>query len=217
MKKRITALALAAAMVMGTTALAVGGARTISVTPMELAVNGQKVSAVASNGAEGEVFASEGVTYAPVRYLCELLGIDVEWDKNDPNTVKLVGDVKAPVQPAGGKDGTYTATAQGFGGDVTVTLTISGGALAAVAVVGDKETSGIGSRAVDLLPQTMMAAGSVEVEAVSGASITSAAVLAAAKEALGQSGVTLAGKTVAVEQHMKPGTYYGEADRKSVV
>ncbi len=211
MKKRITALALAAAMVMGTTALAVGGARTISVTPMELAVNGQKVSAVASNGAEGEVFASEGVTYAPVRYLCELLGIDVEWDKNDPNTVKLVGDVKAPVQPAGGKDGAYTATAQGFGGDVTVTLTISGGALAAVAVVGDKETSGIGSRAVDLLPQTMMAAGSVEVEAVSGASITSAAVLAAAKEALGQSGVTLAGKTVAVEQHMKPGTYYGEA------
>ena len=42
MKKRITALALALVMVLGTTALAAGGAKTISVTPMNMTVNGQQ-------------------------------------------------------------------------------------------------------------------------------------------------------------------------------
>ena len=43
MKKRITALALSAAMVLGMTALAAGAERTISVTPMTLTINGQQV------------------------------------------------------------------------------------------------------------------------------------------------------------------------------
>ena len=44
MKKRLTALALAATMVLGTTALAAGGAKTISVTPMDMTINGQAVT-----------------------------------------------------------------------------------------------------------------------------------------------------------------------------
>lgn len=210
MKRRITALVLAAVMVMGTVAAAAGAERTITVTPMEMTVNGQAVTPTDVKGNAAEAFAYNGTTYAPVRYLCEMLGIDVEWDKNAPNTVKLAGDMTVPAAGTG-KDGTYTAAAQGFGGDVSVTLTIAGGALTAVTIAGDKETNGIGSRAVELLPEAMLAANSVEVDGVSGATFTSKAILEAAKAALAQSGVTLTAKAVAVEQHMKPGTYYGEA------
>lgn len=210
MKRRITALVLAAVMVMGTVAAAAGVEKTITVTPMEMTVNGQAVTPTDAKGNAVEAFAYNGTTYAPVRYLCEMLGIQVDWDKAQPGAIQLSGDMTVPAAGAG-KDGTYTAAAQGFGGQVTVSLTIAGGALTAVTAVGDKETNGIGSRAVELLPEAMLAANSVEVDGVSGATFTSTAILEAAKAALAQSGVTLAAKAVAVEQHMKPGTYYGEA------
>ena len=78
MKKRITALALAVFMVMGTVALAAGTEKTISVTPMGLNVNGYAVTPTKSNGEAAEVFAYDGATYAPLRYLSELLGVEVE-------------------------------------------------------------------------------------------------------------------------------------------
>ena len=108
MKKRITALALAAAMVMGTVALAAGTEKTISVTTMDMTINGQAVTPTKSNGEAAEVFAYDGATYVPLRYLSELLGIQVEWDKDSPNTAKLVD------MPTGLKfnAGTYTGTAR---------------------------------------------------------------------------------------------------------
>ncbi len=78
MKKRITALALAVVMVMGTVALAAGTEKSITVTPMDLNVNGYAVTPTKSNGEAAEVFAYDGATYAPIRYIAELLGIDVE-------------------------------------------------------------------------------------------------------------------------------------------
>jgi len=107
--------------------------------------------------------------------------------------------------------GTYTASAQGFGGEVTVTLTIENGVLTAVDATGDKETSGVGSRAIEIMPETMVAENSVDVDAVSGATHTSDAILEAAVAALAQSGVTLTKVEAAVEQKMTPGTYTGEA------
>ena len=85
----------------------------------------------------------------------------------------------------------YTATAKGFGGDVTVTLEITDGKLTAVTAVGANETSGIGSNAIDKMPDAMVKANSVDVDGVTGATFTSNAILEAAKEALAQSGVTL--------------------------
>lgn len=85
----------------------------------------------------------------------------------------------------------YTATAKGFGGDVTVTLTIEDGKLTNVQAEGPDETAGIGSMAIEQLPGAMVERNSVEVDAVASATVTSTAVLAAAADALGQSGVTL--------------------------
>ena len=103
MKKRITALALAFTMVLGTAALAAGTEKHITVSPMTLNINGQDVTPTKSNGTPAEVFSYDGITYVPLRYLSELLGIQVEWDKTDPGTAKLVN---APTASKGYQDGT---------------------------------------------------------------------------------------------------------------
>jgi len=92
MKKRMTALALAALMVMGTVAAAAGAEKTITVTPMSLSVDGQVGTPTKSDGTPAEVFAYQGATYAPLRYLTELNGNQVIWDKNDPSTAKISTD-----------------------------------------------------------------------------------------------------------------------------
>ena len=110
MKKRITALALAIFMIMGTVAIAAGTQKNITVTPMNMTINGQEVTPTKSNGAPAEVFAYDGATYVPLRYLSELLNIEVEWDKNNPNTAVLVNvpGFTAPPASTGSKAGTYT-------------------------------------------------------------------------------------------------------------
>ena len=95
-KKRVSAMALALVMGLGTVAAAAGAEKVITVTPMGLNINGQTVTPTKSNGEAAEVFAYDGATYVPLRYLSELLGIQVEWDKNDPNTAKLVNVPNAP-------------------------------------------------------------------------------------------------------------------------
>ena len=90
MKKRIAALSMALVMGLGTVALAAGVEKTITVTPMGMTVNGQAVTPLKSDGTAAEVFAYDGVTYVPLRYLSELLGIQVDWNKDAPNTVRLV-------------------------------------------------------------------------------------------------------------------------------
>lgn len=178
MKRRITALALACVMVMGTVAAAAGAERTITVTPMELSVNGQKVAAT-------EAFAHEGVTYAPVRYLCELLGIDVDWDKNDPTTVKLTGVPGAPA--ASLKPGTYKGQAQGFGGPVSAEVTVDQNGIVDVKLTGEGETPAIGGAALEALAASAREKGA-DLDVVTGATYTSNAAKEAVKAALaGQS------------------------------
>ena len=209
MKKRIIALALACAMVLGTTALAAGVERAMTVTPMEMTVNGEKVTPTGSNGAVGEAFAAQGVTYAPVRWLCELLGVEVEWDKNEPGVIRLTGDVELPAGTAGVKDGTYTAQVQGFAGPVTVWVTVRGGAIADVQAQGLQETPGKGSVAIDEMPGRMVAANSTAVDGVAGATVTSDALKAAVEKALADQ-VTGTAPAQGVEISYKAGTYTGK-------
>ena len=101
---------------------------------------------------------------------------------------------------------TYTATEQGFGGEISVSLTIEDGVLQDVQIIGDAETEGVGKRAVETMPAAMVEANSVEVEGISGATISSTAILNAAKAALLESGATLE-KAEVSESKMTPGTY----------
>jgi fumarate reductase flavoprotein subunit len=88
----------------------------------------------------------------------------------------------------GGPSGTADATAQGFGGPVTVTVTLENGKITSVEAEGQGETQGIGSRAIDMLPGLIVTANSAEVDALSGASVTSQAIKTAAREAIAKIG-----------------------------
>ena len=102
--------------------------------------------------------------------------------------------------------GTYKATEAGFGGDVTVEMTFDKGRITDVKIVGDSETDGVGSRAIDALPAAILEAQSAEVDGISGASFTSKAIVLAAQDCIDQArGVTGEAKVT-----MKPGEYVGK-------
>jgi fumarate reductase flavoprotein subunit len=82
--------------------------------------------------------------------------------------------------------GTYTATATGFGGEITVSMSFSESEILEVNVTGDKETEGVGSNAVANLPALIVEAQSADVEAVSGATISSKAIMQAAEVSVRQ-------------------------------
>ena len=84
-------------------------------------------------------------------------------------------------------DGTYEASSTGIGGDVPVTVTVEGGKIASVEVGDNSETEGIGSKAIEQLPDQIVAAnGLTGVDAVSGASVTSKAIFTAVQDCLDQ-------------------------------
>ena len=103
--------------------------------------------------------------------------------------------------------GTYEATAQGYGGSVTVTMTVDADSITDVKAVGENETEGVGSKAIEQLPGAILEAQSCEVDGIAGATFSSDAVLAAAKDCLAQASGTQA-EPASVK--MAPGTYTGQ-------
>ena len=83
----------------------------------------------------------------------------------------------------------YTGTAQGMGGEVSVTLTIENGVITDCVAVGDKETDGIGSVVIAQFPAQVVEGNTINLDAVSGATITSNAFIEAAKAALTAAGL----------------------------
>ena len=76
-----------------------------------------------------------------------------------------------------------TATAQGLEETVTVTLTLEDGVITAVDAQTDKEDLTIGRQALEKLPTAMVEQNTVKVDAISGATSTSNAVISAATSA----------------------------------
>ena len=88
-------------------------------------------------------------------------------------------------------DGEYFAEGKGIGGDVPVTVTVKGGKIASVEVGENSETQGIGSKAIEQLPDAIVEANGTEgVDAVSGATVTSKAIFTAVEDCLEQAGTT---------------------------
>ena len=87
--------------------------------------------------------------------------------------------------------GPYVGKARGHGAwGLTVTIEVAGGKLISVEADGPDETAGMGTRALVMIPEAMLKANSIKVDAVSGSTETSEAVLLAAARALGQAGLT---------------------------
>lgn len=85
------------------------------------------------------------------------------------------------------RPGTYTASADGFGGPVEVTLTVGeAGGVTDVAITGENETPEVGGAAIPMLAERILAAQNAGVDAVSGATFTSTGVLEAATSAFAE-------------------------------
>ena len=82
--------------------------------------------------------------------------------------------------------GTYEGTAEGISSTVKVTMTFSESAVTDVVVDTSGETASYGAAAADELREQLIAAGSAEIDGVSGSTITSNAVMKAAKSCYAQ-------------------------------
>ena len=103
----------------------------------------------------------------------------------------LSGCAKAPASQSGTgsyKAGSYTAEAQGMNGAVKVTVTVDQDKIVSVTVDEHNETPGISDGAIEKLPQMIVDQQSLALDAVSGATFTSKAILKAAEKALTEAG-----------------------------
>lgn len=98
-----------------------------------------------------------------------------------------------------GVSGDFTGTAKGFGGDVSVTLTLTDGAITGCTAEGKDETQGVGSEAIAQMPGKIAESGSIAVDGVSGATATSTAIKEAAAAALTAAGLNPDDYKTAVE------------------
>lgn len=110
------------------------------------------------------------------------------------------GAKSASTSSDAGVSGDFTATAKGFGGDVSVTLTLTDGAITGCTAEGKDETEGVGSQAIAKMPGAIAESGSIAVDGVSGATITSTAIKEAAAAALTAAGLNPDDYKTAVEK-----------------
>lgn len=111
------------------------------------------------------------------------------------------GAKSASTSSDAGVSGDFTATAKGFGGDVSVTLTLTDGAITGCTAEGKDETEGVGSQAIAQMPGEIAESGSIAVDGVSGATITSTAIKEAAAAALTAAGLNPDDYKTAVENN----------------
>ena len=101
--------------------------------------------------------------------------------------VACVNAASKYVQEAGAA-GVLTGTADGFGGPITVSVTMDDDKIAAVEVVSNSETPEIAGAALEQIPAAIVAANSADVDIVSGATYTSNGIINAVKNALESAG-----------------------------
>lgn len=96
---------IASVLVLSLSGAAFAVAQTISVSPINIMVNGQEFKPKDANGGDVPVFVYNGTTYAPLRALAESFGLEVGYDPalnmatvNQPSAGTPTG--QPPVQPA---------------------------------------------------------------------------------------------------------------------
>ena len=83
-----------------------------------------------------------------------------------------------------GETETLQGVAKGYGGEVSVEVTMKGDKITKVVAKGDKETPEIGGLALEEISNKIVEANSADVDAVSGATVTSNAIMSAVKNAI---------------------------------
>lgn len=103
------------------------------------------------------------------------------------------------VDNTGNAPTTLTASGKGYAGEFEVTVSMNGSEISDVKVGENSETVGIGSAAIDKLPSEIVAAQSVAIDLVSGATVTSTAIVSAVTEALTAAGLDINNYSKAID------------------
>ena len=98
------------------------------------------------------------------------------------------GGSASSTSAAGGVSGSFTGTAKVMG-EVSVTLTLTDNVITDCTAKGDEETSGIGSVVIEQFPGEVVEGNTINLDSISGATITSNAFVEAAKAALTEAGL----------------------------
>lgn len=96
------------------------------------------------------------------------------------------GTVQEGEKQTSGDSVTVSGTAQGFAGEVTVTLTMKDGVIEKATAEGPGESPDVGGVAMQSMTEAMVEQNTIDVDAISEATSTSEAVLAAAADAMNQ-------------------------------
>ena len=91
---------------------------------------------------------------------------------------------EAEPAPAPAERKTLTGIGEGFGGEIKATVVVEGDKIISVEVVGEDETDGVGTPALEQLPAIIVEANSTEDDVISGATYTSDGIIYAVNNAL---------------------------------
>ncbi len=107
-------------------------------------------------------------------------------DKQETPDKPTVTEAPSPSEATKGiyTAGTYSASAQGFGGEINVTVTVDENKITEIKAEGAKETAGIGDKAIEQLSAKMVEENKAEVDTVTGATYSSKGLIAAVETAL---------------------------------
>lgn len=110
----------------------------------------------------------------------------------------LLGSIGGAAMAEDMTPGTYEAAAQGFHGDVKLSVTVDVEKITAIDILEHSETEGIGAAALPKLVEAVLANQTIGVDSVAGATVTSEAFKAAMTDALTQAGADMDKMTAAV-------------------
>ena len=103
----------------------------------------------------------------------------------------LLGSIGGAAMAEDMTPGTYEAAAQGFHGDVKLSVTVDAEKITAIDILEHSETEGIGAAALPKLVEAVLANQTIGVDSVAGATVTSEAFKAAMTDALTQAGADM--------------------------
>ncbi len=122
------------------------------------------------------------VTYAEAEAVSADSDTDTETE-TDSDTLALIDDTNALFSGATLIDGVYQGSATGYNGEITVSVAVSGGLVSDIEIVSENETPSYLNRA-ETVVNSILETQSLEVDAVSGATFSSAGIVNAVSDAL---------------------------------
>lgn len=106
--------------------------------------------------------------------------------KKEPENKQV--DVEGNAEQALYKAGTYTGSAEGKEGQIQVEVTFSDTEMTEIKVVSQSETEGLGDEAIESIRAKVLEGQTLDVDAISGATLSSDGILAAIEDAVKQAG-----------------------------